>query len=177
MKNIFGLQKFYNFNLSLQSLKMETELARLTIGLTSIDCKIMEKILVEPIYNHLYEINLITDSQHGFVQAKSCITNLLETMDFITENVRLNKRILLIFLDFEKAFDKLPHAGQLEKIKQYGITGKLHKWIKEFLTDRKQRVLIGEHASKWLDVHSGVPQGSVLGPLLSFSSLTICQHN
>ena len=104
--------------------------------------------------------------RHGFVPNKSCVTNLLETLDVITDALKNGHSVDLVLLDFAKAFDKVSHAKLIQKLKAYGIDGLLVKWIEPFLIGRKQRVLIGDHSSEWEDVTSSVPQGSVLGPLL-----------
>ena len=72
----------------------------------------------------------------------------------------------IVFLDFAKAFDSVPHSLLIQKLDKYGFKGNLNKWLTNFLNNRKQRVVIGKATSEWLDVRSGVPQGSVLGPLL-----------
>jgi hypothetical protein len=136
------------------------------ISLTSIACKIMERLVKNTITKHLEENNLTNNCQHGFVKYKACNTNLLETLDLVTSQLSKKTSIDIIFLDFEKAFDKVSHRLLLHKLEKYGITGKLLKWIKAFLTNRSQRVILGDATSQWTKVTSGVPQGSVLGPLL-----------
>ena len=136
------------------------------ISLTSITCRVMERIIRDIMMKHLIDNNLISNQQHGFVNNKSCTTNLLETLDFLTETLNRGLLALLIFLDFAKAFDKVSHKALLVKLKAYGFTDEIITWIKDYLTNRKQRVVIEGESSEWLDVLSGVPQGSVLGPLL-----------
>ena len=110
--------------------------------------------------------NLISANQHGFLSRKSCVTNLLETLDTITESINGGFGIVTVLLDFSKAFDMVPHEELLLKIEAYGIKGNLLEWLTDFLIGRKQRVIIGKATSDWRPVSSGVPQGSVLGPLL-----------
>ena len=87
-------------------------------------------------------------------------------MDVLTNLLSKKMYADLVFLDFSKAFDKVHHPSLVYKLSQYGITGNLIKWICSFLTNRRQRVIMGDEMSDWVQVSSGVPQGSVLGPTL-----------
>ena len=151
------------------------------ISLTCVPCKIMEKIVKISIMNHLNTHNLIAKQQHGFVDKKICVTNLLECSDFITKSYSDKISVDMILLDFAKAFDKVPHQRLLLKLSNYGIKGKLLLWLKAFLSFRKQRVVLGKTTSDWLDVTSGVIQGSVLGPVLFIIYINdlpdVIQHN
>jgi hypothetical protein len=104
--------------------------------------------------------------QHGFTQNRSCLTNLLETLEEWTEALNDGYGLDAIFLDYQKAFDTVPHQRLLHKLKAYGVGGVLLKWLEDFLTNRKMRVTLNEIKDIWTAVLSGVPQGSVLGPLL-----------
>uniref|UniRef100_A0A3B3Q808 Reverse transcriptase domain-containing protein n=1 Tax=Paramormyrops kingsleyae TaxID=1676925 RepID=A0A3B3Q808_9TELE len=136
------------------------------ISLTSITGKIMEAIIQVKMVDYLDANNIIKDSQHGFRRGRSCLTNLLEFFEEATSEIDHKKAYDVIYLDFQKAFDVVPHKRLLLKLKAAGILGTVATWIKNWLTDRKQRVVIRGTMSQWASVHSGVPQGSILGPLL-----------
>ena len=87
-------------------------------------------------------------------------------MEDITESINNGKDVDIVYLDFSKAFDKVAHRRLIKKLENYGITGTLLNWIQDFLSNRKQRVVIKGESSDWTDVTSGIPQGSVLGPIL-----------
>ena len=110
--------------------------------------------------------NLFSAAQHGFVTGKSCSTQLYELMEELTEALDSNETVDIIYLDFATAFDKVPHKRLLKRLWGYGIRGKDHSRIKEFLTDRSQKVVIEGKNSDSAIITSGIPQGSVLGPIL-----------
>ena len=115
---------------------------------------------------YLNTSQLINPSQHGFVLAKSCTMNILETLDIITNGLADHYEVIMILLDFDKAFDKVSHQLFLVKLKALEFDSKTINWIKAFLANRQQRVVLGQTISGWKDVLSSVPLSAVLGPLL-----------
>ena len=136
------------------------------VSLTSQVCKVLETIVREKIVNHMKVNKLFSNSQHGFREGRSCLTNLLETMEQWTKILDEEDCIDVAYLDFRKAFDLVSHKHLLYKMSKYGISGQVLEWVKAFLKDRSQRVVIRGSASEACSVTSGVPQGSVLGPVL-----------
>ena len=136
------------------------------VSLTSILLKSLERIIHKHIMKFLTYHRLLTESQNGFREARSCVTQLLQLLHSWYSSLEKGDSVDVIFLDFAKAFDKVSHHHLLYKLQCYGIRGHLFSWFHDYLSDRTQRVVIGGHSSEWMEVSSGVPQGSILGPLL-----------
>ena len=137
------------------------------VSLTCITCKLFEHILCKHILAHLEDHKILTDLQHGFRSGRSCETQLVTTFqDLAQMHNKKGSQIDIAVLDFSKAFDTVPHDGLLSKLKHYGIDDKIWLWICNFRKNRKQSVVVDGKQSSLIDVVSGVPQGTVLGPLL-----------
>jgi hypothetical protein len=136
------------------------------ISLTSVLCKCMERMLKVAIQRHFEGHGMISQKQHGFRSKRSCTSNLLLARESWAVALDEGSKLDIVFIDFSKAFDKVPHRRLIAKLEAYGIGGKLLAWITDFLVDRRVQVKINDVISESLVPLSGVPQGSVLGPEL-----------
>jgi hypothetical protein len=136
------------------------------VSLTSVPCKMLESIIKDELNKHMEGNGLINESQHGFMKGRSCVTNIVEFMEVVTKATDAGQAVDIFYLDFSKAFDKVPKERLMVKIRAKGVEGKLADWLHNWLTDRKQAVKIGGARSEEEKVESGVMQGTVLGPCL-----------
>ena len=125
------------------------------VSLTSVPCKVMESIVKE---------RIVTENQYGFRSRRSCTLQLLEVTDRWSQALDTGKPVDAIYLDFQKAFDSVPHERLICKLKNAGISGKTLEWIKAFLRNRTQRVSINGEHSQWTEVVSGVPHWTYTVP-------------
>ena len=136
------------------------------ISITCISCKIMESVIAKSLTNYLQLYHLLSKNQFGFLPKRSACTQLLSTLNDWTLSINNNLSIDAVYIDFTKAFDSVCHSKLLHKLKTFGIRDFLLNWIQCFLSNRIQTVRINNSYSNHLNVISGVPQGSVLGPIL-----------
>ena len=136
------------------------------VSLTSPTCRLLEYIIKEDILEHLFSHNLISSRQQGFLPKRGTSTQLLQTLNAWTRSFDEKEAVEIIYTDFSKAFDRVNHNKLVEVLRSFGIGGANLKWIESFLTGRNQFVTLDGVYSSTLAVTSGVPQGSVMGPLL-----------
>ncbi|MCG8047067.1 MAG: reverse transcriptase domain-containing protein, partial [Candidatus Thiodiazotropha endolucinida] len=136
------------------------------ISLLSTVGKVLEKIVHKYIFNFFRENAIITTLQSGFVPGDSTVNQLTDMYNTFCQALDEGKEVRAIFCDISKAFDRVWHKGLLYKLSSVGISGRLLQWFSDYLENRKQRVVLPGTASSWTSIKAGVPQGSILGPLL-----------
>ncbi|BHF60982.1 hypothetical protein SprV_0100395200 [Sparganum proliferum] len=147
------------------------------VSLTCICCKIMEAIGRKATMKFLEQTHLLSDLQHGFRQNRSCLSSLLRWTEQRTRAMDEDGRVGIIYTDFKKAFDSVPHKRLINKLSEMGIRGGLLTWITDFLTGRSQTVCVEASRSTHTPILNGVPQGSVLGPLLFLVYINDCMDD
>ena len=135
------------------------------VSLTCVCSKLLEHV-TKHMVAHLEKHNILYDMQHGFRSKRSTETQLIAFSQDILKNWSSGQQTDVVIVDFVKEFDKVSHWRLAVKLKNYGITGSTNKWIEDFLNQRTQRVVCNGRFSDWASVKSGVPQGSVIGPIL-----------
>ena len=136
------------------------------ISLLNSEDKVFERLIFKHLYNHLKDNNLLTPLQSGFIPGDSTVNQLAFLYNTFCKALDSGKEVRVVFLDISKAFDRVWHAGLIHKLKAAGVSGKMLLWFQNYLSDRKQRVILPGAVSDWTDIKAGVPQGSILGPLL-----------
>ena len=136
------------------------------ISLLNSEDKVLERLVFKHLFNHLRDNNLLSSLQSGFLPGDSTVNQLTYLYNTFCQALDSGKEVRAVFCDISKAFDRVWHAGLLAKLKAAGVSGNIHAWFADYLSDRKQRVVLPGTVSDWTYIRAGVPQGSILGPLL-----------
>ena len=134
------------------------------VSLTSVPGKVMERLVIEQVRANLKMVGIPNTCQHGFVTGRSCLTNLLVSLEEWSKALDEGGNVDVVYLDISKAFDTVPHKRLTAKMKRYGLGGNLLGWLVNFLSDRQMRVGVHGEFSDWTNVTSSVPQGTIGGP-------------
>ena len=136
------------------------------ISLLNSEDKVLERLVFKHLFNHLRGNNLLSSLQSGLLPGDSTVNQLTFLYNIFCQALDSGKEVWAVFCDISKAFDRVWHAGLLVKLQAAGVTGSVHAWFADYLSDRKQRVVLPGALSDWTNIRAGVPQGSILGPLL-----------
>ena len=142
------------------------------ISLLSAEDKVFERLIFKYLFNHLQDNNLLSSLQSGFIPGDSTINQLTFLYNTFCQALDAGKEVRAVFCDISKAFDRVWHSGLLHKLQAAGVTGAVLAWFRNYLCDRKQRVILPSAVSDWKLICAGVPQGSILGPLLFLSYIS-----
>ena len=141
------------------------------ISLLNTESKVFERIVFKYVFNHLQDNNLLSSLQSGFMPGDSTVNQLTYLFNTFYQALDTGKEVRAVFCDISKAFDRVWHSGLLHKLKEAGVTGEVLNWFKNYLTDRKQLVVLPNATSDWTLIRAGVRQGSILEPLLFYYTL------
>ena len=136
------------------------------ISLLNSEDKLFERLVIKYLFNHLRDNNLLSSLQSGFIPGDSSVNQLTFLYNTFCKAIDSGKEVRAVFCDISKAFDRVWHAGLIYKLRAAGVTGEVLAWFKSFLSNRRQRVVLPGANSDWIFIRAGVPQRSILGPLL-----------
>ena len=136
------------------------------ISLLNAEGKVFERLVFKHLFNHLQNNNILSSLQSGFIPGDSTVNQLMYLNHTFCEALDAGKEVRAVFCDLCKAFDRVWHAGLIHKLEAAGVAGEALVWFKDYLSDRRQRVVLPGASSDWAYIRAGVTQGSILGPLL-----------